>query len=151
MKKALMTIASFLAISAYADDTFFELVETGTPDQVEAAITAGADVNARDYLGQTPLMYAAIIGTETPEVITALIEAGAEVNARNEDGCTPLMCAAQLTETPEVITVLLEAGADGKVKDEDGKDGYTAFDWAEDNDSLKDTDAYRALSDARWE
>ena len=146
MKKAFMAIAFSLAISAYADDAFFELVKTGTPDQVEAAITAGADVNARDESGWTPLMRAAKF-TKTPEVITLLLDAGATVNTRNGDGETALMFAARYTETPQVITLLLEAGADGKAKDEDG---YTAFDWAEDNDSLKDTDAYWALSDARW-
>ena len=113
MKKAFMAIAFSLAISAYADDAFFELVMTGTPNQVRAAITAGTDVNARD-----------------------------------EDGETPLMSAVQSTETPQVITLLIEAGADAKAEDEDGN---TASDHAKDNDNLKDTDAYWALSDARWE
>ena len=65
----------------------------------------------------------------------------------DEDGLTPLMHAARFNENPEVIMVILNAGADGKVKSGDGR---TAFDYAGDNPTLKDTAAYWALSDARF-
>ena len=44
-----------------------------------------------------------------------------------------------------VITTLLKAGADGKALSNEGK---TAFDYAQDNESLKGTDAYRQLLEA---
>lgn len=50
-------------------------------------------VDARDYSGRTPLIYAAI--NSSPEMIEFLISRGANVNARDFNGDTPLMCACQ--------------------------------------------------------
>ena len=83
--KKLLALIMVLVLStwAFADrDSFFELVKTGSPEQVSAAIQAGADVNARDEDGLPALMWAASFN-ENPEVITVLIDAGAEMNARN--------------------------------------------------------------------
>lgn len=64
---------------------FWEFVHV---EVVSACIKAGADVNARDVLGFTPLLFAAEY-TDNPAVITALIKAGANANAANDDGETP--------------------------------------------------------------
>jgi ankyrin repeat protein len=77
-----------------------------------------------------------------------LINAGADVNARGEDGGTPLHLAAENNENPDIITNLLNAGADGTAVNSDGE---TPFDLAKDNEALASTDAYWALSDARFE
>ena len=82
---------------------FFELVQTGTPEDVQAAITNGAAVNAKDDDGATPLLYAAM-KNQNPEVISTLLNAGASVNARTIEGWTPLMAAALGNQTNEVIT-----------------------------------------------
>ena len=58
---------------------------------------------------------------------------------------TALMYAAMGNTNPEVIRVLLDAGADGKARDKNGK---TAFDYAQDNEKLKGTDALRKLEEA---
>jgi ankyrin repeat protein len=105
------------------------------------------DVNARDEDGYTPLHRAAR-WTENPEVIIALLDAGADVNARHETGATPLHWAAFWKENPEVLILLLDAGADGTAVNDDGE---TPFDRAKDNEALAGTDAYWALSDARFE
>ena len=55
------------------------------------------------------------------------------------------MFAARYNQSPEVIMTLLKAGADAKAKNRHGK---TAFDYAQRNASLKDTDAYRQLQEA---
>src|SRR5208337_1198357 len=89
---------------------FFELVETGTPIQVQEAIKVGADIKARETDGRTPLLLAAE-DNQNPEVIIVLLQAGADVNARDKDGQTPLMYAARKNQNPEVITALLKAGA----------------------------------------
>jgi ankyrin repeat protein len=168
----------------YAQTTdFFELVKTGTAQQIQAAmdqgagdiveardedgftglmhaagfnenpevittlLKAGADLMARDTkFGMTPLMLAAA-GNQNPEVITTLLKAGADINARDKAGQTPLMVAAYKNENPDVIMTLLKAGADAKVKDGTRK---TAFDYAGDNEKLKDTDAYWTLNDAQY-
>ena len=125
-------------------EDFCELVKTETPQNVQAAIS-GVDVNAESSLGMTALMCAAEYNPN-PEVITVLLKAGADVNAQDKYGTTPLMFAAKnIWEHPEVITILLDAGADGKAKNDQGK---TAFDEAQQNQNLKDTDAYRQLQEA---
>ena len=78
---------------------------------VQALIQDGADVNARDSQGNTPLFYA-----KAPSEATALIQAGADVNAKNNSGQTPLFYVGG-----EVITLLINAGADVHVRDERGR------------------------------
>lgn len=123
-----------------------ELWENITPQQIQEYIDSGAEVNARAKYGWTPLMNAAEY-TDNPEVITMLLEAGADVTARANFGWTPLMVAARYTDNPEVITVLLEAGADGTLTSDEGK---TAFNYAEENDHLKNTKQYWKLNDAQY-
>jgi uncharacterized protein len=125
--------------------TFSLCVAIGTPQQIQAAITNGVDVNAADLqYGITPVMSAANNNTN-PEVIALLIRAGANVNAADNEGSTPLMKAAAYNPNPAVITALLKGGADAKAKN---KLGQTALDYAQYNDSLKGTDAIMKLEQA---
>ena len=80
----------FVALSsAYAQTTdFFELVKTGTPQDVQTAIGNGADINPRnEYYGETPLIYAAQYNPN-PAVITTLLKAGADAKAKDNIGQT---------------------------------------------------------------
>ncbi len=103
-----------------------------------------ADVHARSEDGQTALIWAA--GSGTAESVKLLLDAGADVHARNKFSSTALMWAAG-SGTAENVKVLLDSGADGSVKDSKGK---TAWDLAQDNATLKGTDAYWMLNDARF-
>jgi ankyrin repeat protein len=207
----LVALAGCLSTNTQTTD-FFSLVKTGTPQSVQAAISngaevnardehgwtvlmvaamnnpnpgvitallkAGADIEARDSNGQTPLMFAsgnknaevittllkagadlngvdmggrtplivAAMGSPNPEAITTLLNAGADINAREANGMTALMWAAWNNPNPEVIITLLKAGADAKARSEDGK---TATDYAQEAGLLKNTDAYRLLSEAQ--
>ena len=73
-------------------------------------IDKGAEVDARDDRGFTPLRYAAGSSAD-PEVLRTLIRAGANVNATSRNGGTPLFSAAATNENPEIFTVLINAGA----------------------------------------
>jgi ankyrin repeat protein len=91
-----------------------------TVSDVEAALGAGLDINAKDKDGAAPLMYAAAYG-QNPGAVAALIEAGADVNAKDAESKTPLMYAAWRNKNPAVAAVLIGAGADIRANDENGR------------------------------
>ncbi len=55
------------------------------------------------------------------------------------------MWAAKGNQNPDVVSRLLKAGADPKAKDTAGK---TALDYAQGNEKVKGTEAYRQLREA---
>jgi ankyrin repeat protein len=59
-----------------------------SPEVITVLLDAGANVNARNDSGGTPLHMAAKYN-ENPEVIIVLLDAGADGTAVNEDGLTP--------------------------------------------------------------
>ena len=115
-----VVLAVLMAASVHAQTTcFFDLAKTGAPQSVQAAISNGADVNAKDEdpagRGRTALMYAAEFNPD-PQVITTLLTAGADLNAQENNGATALLFAAGENPNPEVVTTLLAAGADLSTK-----------------------------------
>src|SRR6187402_94274 len=77
--------------------------------EVTRLIKSGADVNARNDYGATPLSEAAITGNVA--VIGKLLSAGAEVDGANADGQTALMVLAR-TSNVEAAKLLIKHGAD---------------------------------------
>ena len=68
---------------------FFALQKLYNPNNTKTAnflITKGANVNARNLGGATPLH----MGLDSIEIVNSLIEKGANVNANDDDGSTPL-------------------------------------------------------------
>ena len=65
-----------------------EFMQSGTASDIGAEIAKGADIEARDKDGFTPLHSAA--AWNKAETVTVLLKAGANANARTEGGYTPL-------------------------------------------------------------
>ena len=77
-----------MADQAYKDRKLFGHVRAHDCDFVRSMLALGANPNARDVLGNTPLHVAAFnLGAE---VCAILLEGGADVNAGGPDGNTPL-------------------------------------------------------------
>jgi ankyrin repeat protein len=77
-------------------------------------IAAGADVNARDGSGYTPLHWAAMSERGDARLVRSMIAAGADVNLKGAFDETPLTWAAKRGETP-IVDALKRAGAQGQV------------------------------------
>jgi len=73
------------------------------------------NVNSRNYLGETPLHTAALLGDK--EAIQVLVKAGVEINALGEDGNTALHEAA-LGGHEEACSLLISLGADPSIKND---------------------------------
>ena len=151
--------------------------EKATLKMVVSNLDRGADANARDEWGFSPLHFAAAFNDD-PDVITALVEAGANIHAQDTEwGATPLHWAAWSNGNPGIIIALLDGGADPNARDsrestplhaaadqsnnpdiiltllDSGADltlrdaGKLAWDYIKDNAALKNTDAYARLSE----
>ena len=112
-------IAAGADVNAKNDDGETPLMWSTDETTVKALIKAGADVNARDRKGRTPLMY-----QYSPKVDKVLIDAGADVHARDAQGMTALHHVSSRDDdvlTHNTCKALLKAGADPNVKDNEGK------------------------------
>ena len=89
---------------------------------VQACLEAGADPNARDADGNTPLHQIEGNNRDKGRAASLLLAAGANPNARNNQGRTPLLEALYSRDNAdfEVTVVLLEAGADPNAQDQYG-------------------------------
>ena len=134
MKKIFLVLLCLAALYGVSEAARFALDEESwkiyTLKETQAAIEAGADINAKNDDGATPLMLAAGYSGD-PEIIRALIGAGANVNeaAREPnpspdeapgdiEGMTPLMWAAEFNGNPEILAALIQGGADVNAKDD---------------------------------
>jgi len=89
-------------------DALFRAVIEGNTDMVRSLLsTPGADVNATDARGSTPLLEAARYGHN--DIARLLIAAGANVKAKDKDGKTALMLAIQGNHD-DVVRVLKQSG-----------------------------------------
>ena len=83
---------------------------------IKGLIDAGADVNRKDKLGETPLHVAVVEGYK--EIASMLIENGADVNAGDIRGLTPLHAAAWRGYR-DIVILLIANGADINARDKD--------------------------------
>jgi len=67
---------------------------------IDALLAAGAKVNAKDFVNNTPLHFAALEGRK--DVVELLLQQGADKGAVNDEGKKP----ADLTEDPAIKALL---------------------------------------------
>jgi multidrug efflux pump subunit AcrA (membrane-fusion protein) len=109
-RKLLVDQTTFLMIAAAVSKN---------PDFIDAILEVGADINAANKQGFTPLMFAAAYNT--PEMVRTLIERGADTSAQAAlQDMNALHVAAWLNPHPGVIDVLVKAGLpiDGLTKNQ---------------------------------
>jgi len=115
--------------------SLFDLLETGNPEAVKARLADGVDVDARNEVGQTPLMMAAA-DVHDVRILEALLAAGADIDATTEAGWTALMYAAANSSSPEVVLSLMNAGANPTLT---GAAGETVLSLARQNPAVAST------------
>jgi ankyrin repeat protein len=104
--------------------------QDSTADRVASLIAGGADVNATNHQGRTPLHKFAekIYGWDlneagTNEPFQLLVKSKANVNAQDNDGLTPLhvLALADTSFKKEATRLLLDAGANPNLRDKHGR------------------------------
>ncbi len=95
-------------------------LRTSNPTIIRLLLEAGADPNAPDDYGSTPLHDAAY--NDNAIVSSVLLDAGARPNVRNNRGWTPLHSAV-LSGNRLTVSILLDSGADANARayDEQGR------------------------------
>jgi ankyrin repeat protein len=100
---------------------FARAVTTRAAEQLELCFAQGADPNATDAAGRTPLLIASM--EEDWPLVRRLINAGAHADVADSAGVTPLMIAATRGE----IDVLRLLAAHGSNADAVDRTGWTAL------------------------
>jgi hypothetical protein len=89
-----------------ANHNLWQIAKLGDVNQLERALARGADVNACNNLGLTPLMMAAYHGQT--DMVKALVEHGADVKAVDNGGLTAML--AEDSDHAEIMRTLVALG-----------------------------------------
>ena len=119
-KHAVLAVVFWFAAAgtAAADDTLAGLIQAGDRDAALEMIAAGADVNAAQGDGTTPLHWA--IYKIDADLTRALLERGAQPDVINNYGSSPLAEAVKVADAP-LVEMVLDAGADVEVPNQEGQ------------------------------
>ena len=118
MKHLLLTTIAAVLLVGCGGSSIHDAARDGNIALVSRELSRGADVNAKDRDGATPLPWAAWAGHK--QVVELLIAKGADVNAKvDRHGMTPLHYAASRGHK-EIAELLIANGADVNAKTGDG-------------------------------
>src|SRR5437660_3590358 len=121
MKRAIFAAVFCLAAASTvgaADDTLAGLIQAGKRDAALKMIAAGADVNAAQGDGTTPLHWA--VYKIDADLARALLERGAKPDVLNSYGSSPLAEAAKIGNA-RLVGMLLDAGSNVEVPNQEGQ------------------------------
>ena len=125
---ALLTVPTVFVLTARAgtegvSTPLHQAVNAGDIERVKSLLSDGADVNAKDDKGNTPLHLLARYGYKKQDIAELLIAKGADVNARNKDGWTPLHFTAWRSYTGHlnIAKLLIDKSADIHARAKDGR------------------------------
>ncbi|MBO6855138.1 MAG: ankyrin repeat domain-containing protein [Marivivens sp.] len=104
---AAQTAPSASEVAAY--DGLFRAAHEGDVAGIERLVAQGADVDARDRRGRTPVHVAAFASED--EALRALAEAGANMNAL-EHRAYDVVTIAAVANDPELMSLAIELGND---------------------------------------
>jgi hypothetical protein len=99
------------------DEQLWAAAQCGDVRALEGALAAGADIDARDEMGNPALLIAAC--ADRPDAARVLASRGAEVNVFNSGYGTPLRAAVRHRDT-RLLEALLDAGANPNCVEENG-------------------------------
>src|SRR5262249_42713611 len=123
MKRAIFAVVCCLAAvstAGAADDTLAGLIQAGNRDAALAKIAAGADVNAAQGDGTTPLHWA--VYKIDADLVRALLARGAKPDVVNNYGSSPLAEAVKVGSA-RLVGMLLDAGSNVEVPNQEGQTG----------------------------
>jgi len=119
MNKLIVAAAlALLSGSALAASPLADAIENGRRDEALKLIEQGADVNAAQADGATPLHWAAY--KLDADLVERLLKRGAKAATQNRFGATPLGEAAKAANLP-ILQMLLKAGAPVDAANGDGE------------------------------
>lgn len=98
-------------MKAGSTPVFYSAVFNPNSEITRTLLQKGADVNAQDRIGDTPLMKVLKQERINKSVISILLDYGADVHARDAEGYTPLMLAVKNHKSPEIVEKLVSSGS----------------------------------------
>ncbi|XDD51168.1 ankyrin repeat domain-containing protein [Leptospira sp. WS92.C1] len=96
------------------------LMKTFFQSMVKFLLEKGADINLKDEKDWTAVLHQTSYGTTNLEVIESLVAKGAAIQVQGKDGVTPLMLACKNDNT-QLIDFYIQKGLDVNAKDGTGK------------------------------